>query len=153
MDYKEQFGDMLNFLNTLDYDDSVTAVVSQTVKSTLNDVNWAGFYKVRGNELHLWNYAGKEACKVIPFGKGVCGMCAETQKTQVVDDVSKLDNYISCDSESKSEIVIPVFKEGKFYAVFDIDSPVLSRFTDDDRKELEELIKAVEKLLDITFEY
>jgi L-methionine (R)-S-oxide reductase len=106
---------------------------------SLPEVNWAGFYFLKGEELVLGPFQGQPACVRIPLGKGVCGTAAKERKTLVVPDVHEFPGHIACDAESKSEIVVPLFKEGKVLGVLDIDSPTLGRFDDLDRMGLEKL--------------
>ena len=110
----------------------------------LPDLNWAGFYLMKNNELVLGPFQGKVACMHIPLGKGVCGVCAESRCTQRVDNVHEFVNHIACDSASNSEIVIPLIKEDTLLGVLDIDSPVFSRFDAVDQHYLE---KAADILL------
>lgn len=94
----------------------------------LPDINWAGFYRMVGDELVLGPFQGKAACIRIPLGKGVCGTAAETRQTQCVDDVHTFPGHIACDSASESELVVPVIHDGRLIGVLDIDSPLPSRF-------------------------
>lgn len=107
---------------------------------TLPDINWAGFYFLKGDELVLGPFQGKPACIRIPLGKGVCSMAAKEHKSIIVPDVSKFPDHIACDSESKSEIVVPIIKQEKLLGVLDIDSPILNRFNEEDQKGLEKLV-------------
>ena len=101
---------------------------------------WTGFYRVIGDELLLGPFQGPIACMHIPYGKGVCGTAWQRAKTIVVPDVEQFPGHIACSSESKSEIVVPVFgRDGKVVAVLDIDSEHLATFDDIDRKYLEEI--------------
>lgn len=104
----------------------------------LPEVNWAGFYIARQGELVLGPFQGKPACVRIAFGKGVCGTAAQTGQVQRVDDVHRFAGHIACDGASNSEIVIPLFYDGKLLGVLDIDSPAYARFTDDDQTFLEQ---------------
>jgi GAF domain-containing protein len=112
----------------------------------LADVNWAGFYLATpSGELLLGPFSGRPACTRIPPGRGLCGAAAAKRKTLVVDDVDAFADHIVCDSASRSEIVVPILRGGELFAVFDVDSPVKARFTDDDRAGLERLITAFEE--------
>lgn len=105
---------------------------------------WTGFYRVVDNELLLGPFQGPVACMHIPFGKGVCGTAWQRAETIVVPDVEQFPGHIACSSESKSEIVVPVFaSDGKVTAVLDIDSEHLATFDDTDRKYLEEICKLI----------
>ncbi|WP_206998363.1 GAF domain-containing protein [Trinickia mobilis] len=110
------------------------------VFNALPDLNWAGFYFFDGNELVVGPFQGKPACVRIALGKGVCGTAAEARRTQVVRDVHQFAGHIACDSASQSEIVVPlVDADGKLIGVWDVDSPLLARFDDDDAKGMEAL--------------
>jgi GAF domain-containing protein len=98
----------------------------------LPGLNWAGFYFLRGGELVLGPFQGKVACVRIRVGKGVCGAAAERRETVIVPDVSLFPGHITCDLASRSEIVVPLVKEGRLLGVLDLDSPSLSRFDQDD---------------------
>ena len=105
---------------------------------------WTGFYRVVDNELLLGPFQGPVACMHIPFGKGVCGTAWQRAETIVVPDVEQFPGHIACSSESKSEIVVPVYaSDGKVTAVLDIDSEHLATFDDTDRKYLEEICKLI----------
>lgn len=108
---------------------------------TLEHVNWVGFYLMKQNELVLGPFVGKPACVRIPIGKGVCGTAIASKQAQVVEDVHQFPGHIACDAETRSEIVIPLFVEGKIIGVLDIDSPELSRFTTEDLTYLEQYVK------------
>lgn len=114
---------------------------------TLDRINWAGFYFLRGESLILGPFQGKPACVKIPLGKGVCGTAAQTDETLVVPDVHHFPGHIACDSASNSEIVIPLRRDGKVIGVLDIDSPVFDRFTDNDRQGLERFAAETERLI------
>jgi len=124
------------------------AQFSALVYDTLADLNWAGFYfavparKGDGQDLLVGPFQGKPACARIPFGRGVCGATAALRKTMVVPDVHAFPGHIACDSASASEIVIPVIKDGELLGVFDIDSPLPDRFSDEDRAGLENMLAA-----------
>ncbi|WP_342649367.1 GAF domain-containing protein [Pseudomonas sp. REB1044] len=103
------------------------------------DLNWAGFYLNRDEQLVLGPFQGQVACVRIPFGKGVCGAAAATGQTQRVEDVHAFPGHIACDSASNSELVIPLVKEGRLIGVLDLDSPTLARFSEADQRGLEHL--------------
>ena len=110
---------------------------------SLPDLNWAGFYLLKGCELVVGPFQGKVACVRIQIGKGVCGAAVQTGKTIIVPDVHEFPGHIACDSASRSEIVVPLIREGELIGVLDLDSPSLDRFDDEDAAGLE----AVAKLL------
>lgn len=115
----------------------------------MGNVNWAGFYLLKDNELILGPFQGDVACTRIPLGKGVCGTSAKERKTIVVDDVNLFDGHIACSSLSKSEIVVPLIKEEKLIGVIDLDSPIYSRFKQEEKEFIEhvkdELIKVIKE--------
>ena len=118
---------------------NVAAVIHQTMGFW-----WTGFYRVIGDELVLGPFQGPVACMHIPYGKGVCGTAWQRAETVIVPDVEQFPGHIACSSESKSEIVVPVFgNDGKVMAVLDIDSKELATFDDIDRKYLEEICKLI----------
>ena len=102
-------------------------------------LNWAGFYFLKDEGLVLGPFQGKPACVRIAIGKGVCGTAARDKKSIVVPDVNAFPGHIVCDSDSKSEIVVPLIRFGKVIGVIDVDSPNLARFDEDDRRGLEAL--------------
>ena len=113
----------------------------------LPDVNWAGFYLAApSGELVLGPFNGRPACTRIPPGRGVCGAAVTKRETLVVDDVEAFADHIACDSASRSEIVVPILRDGELFGVFDVDSPVKARFTADDRAGLERLVAAFEEI-------
>jgi len=106
----------------------------------LPDINWCGFYFFDGSELVVGPFQGKPACVRIALGKGVCGAAAATRETQLVRDVNAFDGHIACDSASQSEVVVPlVDADGRLVGVWDVDSPHLARFDEDDRAGMETL--------------
>lgn len=102
---------------------------SAVIKMYLEDINWAGFYILKGKELVLGPFQGLPACTRIGEGKGVCGRAVQEGKPLIVPDVHAFPGHIACDSASKSEIVIPLFKGAQVYGVLDVDSPRLNRFS------------------------
>jgi L-methionine (R)-S-oxide reductase len=111
----------------------------------LDEVNWAGFYLMEGEELVLGPFQGLPACVRIPLGKGVCGTSAKRKETILVDDVEQFPGHIACDAASRSEIVVPMIHRGEVVGVLDIDSPVLSRFDQVDRVHLERYVEILMK--------
>jgi len=107
---------------------------------SLPDFNWAGFYLFDGTELVVGPFQGKPACIRIAIGRGVCGTAAQTRQTQLVRDVHEFAGHIACDAASNSEIVVPlVRKDGSLLGVWDVDSPKVARFDEDDRAGMETL--------------
>ncbi|GLO48489.1 MULTISPECIES: GAF domain-containing protein [Pseudomonas] len=115
------------------------AQFSAFLYNQVDDLNWAGFYLNRNEELVLGPFQGQVACVRIPFSKGVCGAAAATRQTQRVEDVHAFAGHIACDSASNSELVIPLVKEGRLIGVLDLDSPKLGRFSEADQVGLERL--------------
>ncbi len=114
------------------------ANASALIFTTLEDVNWAGFYLFKTEKLVLGPFQGKPACIEIPVGKGVCGAAVQRGTTMLVEDVHKFPGHIACDCASASEIVIPLRVRSEIIGVLDIDSPSVGRFTQADRIGLEE---------------
>ncbi|EST14756.1 GAF domain protein [Pseudomonas putida S610] len=124
------------------------AQFSAFVYHQIEDLNWAGFYINRDEQLVLGPFQGQVACVRIPFGKGVCGTAAATRQTQRVEDVHAFAGHIACDSASNSELVIPLIKEGRLVGVLDLDSPTIGRFSEADQAGLEQLAAIFLELTD-----
>ena len=123
------------------------ANTSALLNLALEDLNWVGFYLLKSpDELVLGPFQGKPACLRIPVGKGVCGTAVASGQTQRVADVHAFAGHIACDGASNSEIVLPIFDQGRVVAVLDIDSPSLARFDAEDQIGLERVATALEKL-------
>ena len=120
---------------------NVSAVLNQ-----MEDINWCGFYLVNGNTLYLGPFQGEVACTTIEYGKGVCGTSFKRKETIIVDDVSKFEGHIACSTKSKSEIVVPIIKNNAVKGVIDIDSPLLSRFTNKEKDFLTKVASMLEDL-------
>lgn len=105
----------------------------------LEDVNWVGFYFLKGGQLIVGPFQGLPACVTIPLGGGVCGTAAAKQQIQRVHDVHEFDGHIACDVNSRSEIVIPLIRDGEVLGVLDLDSPSPGRFGEDDEALLSEI--------------
>ena len=123
------------------------ANLSALLFNQLPDLNWAGFYIMRGGELVLGPFQGQVACVRIAVGKGVCGTAVATGQVQLVKDVHDFPGHIACDAASNSEIVLPLRHNGEIIAVLDIDSPSLARFDAEDQVGLEQLISLFEQHL------
>jgi len=119
-----------NFLSNLS---NLTALLKQTI----DKISWVGFYLFDGKKLYLGPFQGKIACTQIEIGKGVCGTAAAKSKTIIVENVDMFPGHIVCDSDSKSEIVVPVISNKQLYGVLDLDSTELSAFNETDKKYLE----------------
>ncbi|WP_421134664.1 GAF domain-containing protein [Alteromonas sp. A079] len=121
------------------------ANVSALLFNHLDEVNWAGFYLFKEDQLVLGPFQGQPACIRIPMGKGVCGTAAATRHVQRVADVHAFDGHIACDAASNSEIVVPIIVNGDLVGVLDIDSPVFSRFDEEDEKGITEIANLLVK--------
>ncbi|MCR5465777.1 MAG: GAF domain-containing protein [Lachnospiraceae bacterium] len=132
-----------------DTPDEVAAManLSSLIYYTLDRLNWAGFYRVKGEELILGPFQGKVACIRIAKGRGVCGTAWKENRVLVVPDVHAFPGHIACDGDSQSEIVVPIHRGGEVIGVLDIDSPVLNRFDDADREGLTALVQCFERYL------
>lgn len=111
----------------------------------LKDINWAGFYLIQNGELLLGPFQGKPACIHIPIGRGVCGTAVANNMTQLIPDVHSFPGHIACDSDSNSEIVIPIRVKESVVGVLDIDSPLFHRFDLEDQIGLETFVQILEK--------
>jgi len=135
-DKAEMYRDLASALGGLvaDEPDSIANMANATalIFETLPDVNWVGFYRNVGGELVLGPFQGRAACIRIPFGKGVCGVAAESRQVQRVEDVHAFPGHIACDAASRSEIVVPLIRNGEVIGVLDIDSANHARFDADD---------------------
>lgn len=108
------------------------ANTSALLNQHLSQINWVGFYLYKNEELILGPFQGKVACVHIPLDKGVCGKSARTREALRIDDVHAFPGHIACDCASRAEIVIPLIKKDTLIGVLDIDSPILSRFSEED---------------------
>lgn len=129
------------------YETANLANASALLWEHLPDLNWAGFYKMIDGKLVLGPFQGKTACIEIEVGRGVCGTAVAENKTQLVYDVHRFPGHIACDCASNSEIVVPIYKCGKIWGVLDIDSPLIGRFSEEDKNGLEDFVKILEKAI------
>ena len=116
------------------------------ISAFFDNINWSGFYLLKENQLVLGPFCGMPATTRIDIGKGICGTAFEKGETLVVDNVCEFPGHIACDIRSKSEVVIPLVKNGKKYGVLDIDSSVYSRFSKED-------VEILVKVLEILYKY
>ena len=138
-DYKLLCRSLRSLIEAVPHPVANLANASALLWESLEEINWAGFYLMEGETLVLGPFQGKPACIEIGPGKGVCGTAAARNETQLVADVHAFPGHIACDSASNSEIVVPLRRaDGSVFGVLDIDSPLLGRFTEDDRAGLEE---------------
>lgn len=122
------------------------ANASALLNQALPHINWVGFYLKQDNQLILGPFQGRTACIVIPVGRGVCGTAAAADQVQRVPDVHAFPGHIACDTDSASEIVIPIHAGGEVVGVLDIDSPIPDRFTAADETGLCAFVKELEKI-------
>ena len=116
------------------------------ILNTLDNINWCGFYLAKKDALYLGPFQGEVACTKIAFDKGVCGRCYQRKETIIVDNVLEDEDHIACSSASRSEIVTPIIKDGAVVALIDIDAPIFSRFTLEDKKLLEDISEILKEL-------
>lgn len=119
------------------------ANIAALIWQFLPDLNWAGFYRVIGDELVLGPFVGKPACIRIPFGEGVCGTAAHSGETQLVEDVHAFPGHIACDGDTLSELVVPIKCNSRVISVIDLDSPRAARFDSEDAAGIEALAEAI----------
>ncbi|QHJ10352.1 Free methionine-R-sulfoxide reductase [Paraglaciecola mesophila] len=120
------------------------ANLSALIFMRLPQLNWAGFYLLKGQELVLGPFQGKPACIRIPVGRGVCGKAAETGEAQCIEDVHAFVGHIACDADSNAEAVVPIFQNGQLLGVLDLDSPYVGRFDQDDMNGLQNLVNILQ---------
>jgi L-methionine (R)-S-oxide reductase len=118
-----------------------TANFAALLFHALPDVNWVGFYFLKDGELVLGPFQGRPACIRIALGRGVCGTAAAQRRTQLVRDVHEFPGHIACDARSRSEVVVPLLSGDTLLGVLDLDSPTVGRFSEVDRRGLEELAR------------
>jgi L-methionine (R)-S-oxide reductase len=117
--------------------------------TTLPDLNWAGFYFLKSpDELVLGPFQGKPACVRIAVGRGVCGAAVAQRRTMLVEDVHAFADHIACDAASRSELVVPLIRDGRVLGVIDLDSPLLARFDHDDQRGIEAVAQIYMKASD-----
>ena len=117
------------------------ANLSALVSHALPGLNWVGFYFFDGTELVVGPFQGLPACVRIPLDKGVCGAAARSRETQRIEDVHAFPGHIACDAASRSELVVPLLRDGELVGVFDLDSPEPARFDVDDQQGLEAIAR------------
>lgn len=119
---------------------------ASAVLKDMENINWVGFYLVNKDKLYLGPFQGDVACTIILKGKGVCGTSFEKKETIVVPNVNEFKGHIACSSLSKSEIVVPIFKNGEVVAFIDVDAPIYERFNNEDKAFLEEVAEILSPL-------
>jgi GAF domain-containing protein len=143
--YKLLIKQLNNLLNKKDNFLSNLSNLTAALKHSFDKISWVGFYLFDGKRLYLGPFQGQVACTEIELGKGVCGTSAEKRESVIVPDVDKFPGHISCDTGSRSEIVIPVIKKGELFGVLDIDSYNYDSFDEIDKKYLEEICTFLSK--------
>ncbi|RIM97825.1 GAF domain-containing protein, partial [Staphylococcus shinii] len=123
---------------------AILSNVSALLNDSLDQVNWVGFYLIENNELILGPFQGHPACVHIAIGNGVCGTAVAQDETQLVADVNAFPGHIACDANSKSEIVVPIHQNEQVIGVLDIDAPITNRFSELDKKTLQNIVKIIE---------
>ena len=146
-DYSLLKAQLLSFAETDRHFVPLLANASALLYDALENVNWAGFYLVREDQLVLGPFQGRPACVHIKKGRGVCGTAWAEGKTERVPDVHVFSGHIACDCASRSEIVIPLRRGENIVGVLDIDSPMENRFSPADQAELEEFARALEEAI------
>ena len=147
VDYQALCRELAALTDGIPYETANLANASALLWQHLPDINWAGFYKMEGGALVLGPFQGNPACIKIPVGRGVCGPAGAQDAVQLVYDVHQFPGHIACDSASNSEIVLPIHVNGEIWGVLDIDSPLIGRFTEEDRSGLLEFAAILEKIL------
>ncbi len=147
--YKLLLKQLKELLNPNEHELSNLSNLTAALKQTFSKISWVGFYLYDKEKLYLGPFQGKVACTTIEIGKGVCGTAAAKKETIVVPDVDKFSGHIACDSDSKSEIVLPIIsKDGELFGVLDLDSSEYNSFNDTDKIYLQEICKfLVEEIL------
>ena len=146
-DYTALVAQVAALTEGIPYEVANFANAAAAIWEAMEDINWAGFYKMVDGALVLYPFQGKSACIRISVGKGVCGTAVEQDAIQLVADVHQFPGHIACDSASNSEIVLPIHKDGAVWGVLDIDSPFFARFTEADAVGLQKVVAVLEKTI------
>jgi L-methionine (R)-S-oxide reductase len=148
---EEKYKSLLPQIESLvEGEDNMTANlgnICSALKYNMDKFFWVGFYLRKGDELNLGPFQGPVACTRIKIPSGVCGTVVKVKRTIIVDDVSKFPGHIACSSESKSEIVVPIFKDDEVIAVLDIDSDYYSSFDETDKTYLEKIVRLASQII------
>ena len=147
-DYARLAADLEALTRGVPYETANLANGSALLWERLPEINWVGFYKMTDGKLVLGPFQGKVACIRIPVGKGVCGTAVAENRTLRVPDVHAFPGHIACDGASRSEIVVPIRKDGAVWGVLDVDSPIPNRFTPEDQAGLERVARILEDVLE-----
>lgn len=146
-DYTSLCGQLSALIDGIPYETANLANAAALLWQNLEDINWAGFYKMIDGQLVLGPFQGKPACILIPVGRGVCGTAVAEDRTQLVYNVHEFPGHIACDCASNSEVVVPIRKGNAIWGVLDIDSPTIGRFTEEDKTGLEQFVHILEQVL------
>lgn len=134
------------FDDNQEYDDiTILANTSAIINQLFPNINWVGFYLYKDEILKLGPFQGKPACMLIKLENGVCGWSARNRKSIIVNNVHEFEGHIACDGASNSELVVPIIIDNHLYGLLDIDSPVYSRFSNEDLLVMEEIISIISK--------
>lgn len=147
VDYKGLCASLRALIEGVPHKVANLANASALLWTALDGINWAGFYLMENGKLVLGPFQGKPACIEIAVGRGVCGTAVAQRNTLVVPDVHKFPGHIACDGASNSEIVIPLMGGGEVVGVLDIDSPLFDRFSEEDRRGLEEFASILSEMI------
>jgi len=128
-----------------------SANTAALVYELAGELNWAGFYFRQGEQLVLGPFQGRPACVRIAMGRGVCGTAAARAESIVVENVHRFEGHIACDAASNSELVVPILDGGRVVGVFDLDSPTVGRFDEDDRAGIEEIVRIYQRATDLSW--
>ena len=149
-DYNMIITTLPSLLEDTEYSVSILSNTSALLNEYMDNLNWVGFYILKDDYLYLSAFQGKPACIKIKVGNGVCGTCIKENKAILVTNVHEFKGHIACDSASNSEICIPIYKNNILYGLLDIDSPLLNRFDNNDKKNLEIICNIISDALSKT---
>lgn len=148
MEEKLVFSQIRELLDSCPYALSNIANISAYIYQVFPDLNWAGFYFIKNGILRLGPFQGRPACVEIDIQRGVCGAAVRTDRVFRVDNVHSFPGHIACDEKSRSELVIPIHVNGIVFGVLDLDSPLYSRFSDEDEKLFTGIVSLLEAFLE-----
>ncbi len=148
--YNDLILELESLIDKNEYDITILSNSSAILNQYLENINWVGFYRLKENYLYLSSFQGKPACIKIKVGNGVCGTCIRENKTILVDNVLEFKGHIACDSNSRSEICIPIYMNNEIYGLLDIDSPIFNRFNNIDKDNLEKIANIISNALNNT---
>jgi len=147
--YKSLYPVIENILSSGDPVISALANITALLKESISKISWAGFYILKETTLYLGPFQGKLACTQIAYGKGVCGASVVRKETIIVDDVTKFEGHIACDTNSRSEIVVPLIDNGVVYGVIDLDSTSFNAFNSNDKYHIEQIASLISSKIDL----